>query len=265
MASRKEQKEAARARRLEEERARAAQARRQRQLRMLGGVVVAVVAVVAVAIAISAGGGGGGGANGLETGASGRTLVSQVSSQLAGIPQSGVTLGKPSAPVTMTYYGDLQCPVCRDFTLSGGFPQLVANDVKLGKVKVVYRNFQTATPSQSTFQTQQVAALAAGKQSRFWNFVELFYHQQGAEGSGYVTAAFLTGLAQQAGLNMSAWSSARNDPALVSQVNSDETAAHAAGIQGTPTLVFSGRKGQAEAPTGVPTYSDLEKTIKEVT
>jgi protein-disulfide isomerase len=220
--------------------------------------------VVAVAIAISAGGGGGGGATGLKTGSASRTLVSQVSRQLAGIPQSGVTLGKPSAPVTMTYYGDLQCPVCRDFTLSGGFPQLLANEVKQGKVKVVYRNFQTATPSQSTFETQQVAALAAGKQNRFWDFVELFYHQQGAEGSGYVTSAFLNGLAQQAGLNMSAWNNARNDSSLGSQVSSDEAAAHTAGIQGTPTLVFKGRKGQAEAPPGVATYNDLQQTIKQV-
>ena len=39
MASRKEQKEQARARRLAEERARAERARRDRRLRMIGGVV----------------------------------------------------------------------------------------------------------------------------------------------------------------------------------------------------------------------------------
>ncbi|MGI8863175.1 MAG: DUF3105 domain-containing protein [Solirubrobacteraceae bacterium] len=63
MASRKEQKEQARALRLAEEKERAAHARKQRRLRMIVGVVLAVVAIVAVAVAIGAGGGGGGGSN----------------------------------------------------------------------------------------------------------------------------------------------------------------------------------------------------------
>src|SRR5438874_263892 len=57
MASRKEQKEQARARRLAEEQARAERTRRQRRLQMLGGVALAAIAVVAVVIAISSGGG----------------------------------------------------------------------------------------------------------------------------------------------------------------------------------------------------------------
>jgi protein-disulfide isomerase len=263
MASRKEQKEAARLRRLEEERARAEATRRRQRLRMTGGIVVAVVAVLAVVIAISSGGGAA--ATGLQKGAKATALVSQVGSLLNGIPQSGATLGKPSAPVTMTYYGDLECPVCRDFTVDGGFPQLVANEVRQGKVKVVYRAFQTATPDPSTFQTQQVAALAAGQQNRFWDFTELFYHQQGQEQTGYVTEPYLSGLAGQvAGLNVSAWKSARNDPTLAAQVSSDGVAGKAANVQGTPTLIFKGPKGTTAAPQGVPTYSDLQSAIKQV-
>ena len=51
-----------------------------------------------------------------------------------------------------------------------------------GKVKVVYRSFCTATcngPDPSVFNTQQVAGLAAGKQNKFWQYTELFYHEQG--------------------------------------------------------------------------------------
>ncbi len=263
MASRKEQKEAARARRFEQERARVARERQQRRLRMLLGAVLAAVAVVVVAIAVS---GGGSGASGLATGAKSTALASQVTGLLTGIPQSGATLGSPQAPVTMTYYGDLECPICRDFTLSGGFPQLVSQDVRSGKVKVVYRAFETATPSASTFQTQQVAALAAGKQNHFWDFTELFYRQQGSEGTSYVTEGYLNGIANQiAGLNVSQWRSARSDPALVSQVGADQQAGHAAGVQGTPTLIFQGPKGEAAAPSGIPSYSDLQHTIKSVT
>ncbi len=66
---------------------------------------------------------------------------------------------------------------------------------------------ETATREKETFQTQQIAALAAGKQNLMWNFVELFYHEQGEEDSGYVTESYLQGLAAQVpGLNLSQWS-----------------------------------------------------------
>jgi protein-disulfide isomerase len=229
---------------------------------MLIGVLLGAAAVIAIAIVISSSGGKSGG---LKKGSQAQQTSTQVNQLLAGIPQSGATLGSLSAKVTMTYYGDLQCPVCQDFTLNGGFPQLIANDVRSGKVKVVYRSFQTATRDPSTFQTQQVAALAAGKQNRFWDYAELFYRQQGAEGSGYVTDSFLTGLASEvSGLNLSQWRSARNDPTLAGQVTSDEQAATGSGVNATPTLIFTGPRGQSQAPGSVPTYDQLQQAIKSV-
>ncbi|MGB0094651.1 MAG: thioredoxin domain-containing protein [Solirubrobacteraceae bacterium] len=263
MASRTKQKEQARARRLAEERARAEQTRRQRRMRMIAGIMLGAIAVVAVAIAVSSGGGGSGG-TGLQSGSKASATESSVNSLLSGIPQTGAVLGNPNAKVTVDYYGDLECPICRDFTLSGGWPQLVANEVRQGKVKVVYRALQTATPDAQTFQTQQVAALAAGKQAKLWNYVELFYHEQGAEGTGYVNENYLNGLAKQANLNLGTWQSDRQNPALLAQVQSDGQAGNSAGVQGTPTLVFQGPKGKTSPSASVPTYSDLQKAINQV-
>jgi protein-disulfide isomerase len=271
MASRKEQKEAARQRRLEEERLRAEQARRNRRLQMLGGMVIVVVAVIVVVVAVSSSGGGG-----LQHGKQASATEKQVTSLLAGIPQSGQTLGDPNAPVTMTYFGDLECPICKAFTLGqegAGFPQLLANEVKTGKVKVVYKSFCTATcngPGQGVFNTQQAAAYAAGQQNRFWDFAELFYREQGAEDTGYVNQGYLNGLAVQTpGLNLSSWKSASGNSSLVSQVGTDESAGTALGVTGTPTLFVKGPKGnQTQVPdTGeVPgaTYSDIQQAIKQV-
>jgi protein-disulfide isomerase len=263
MASRTKQKEEARARRLAEEQARSERVRRQRRLRMLGGVVLGAVVLIAVAVAISSSGGKSGG---LAKGKTASQTISSVASLLSGIPQSGARLGSPKAPVTMTYYGDLECPICQDFTLNGGFSQLVSNDVKAGKVQILYRAFQTATRDPTTFQTQQVAALAAGEQQRFWNFVELFYHQQGTEGTSYVTESYLDGLAQQIpGLNISKWKTDRNNAALASQVLADGQTGTKLGVNGTPTLIFQGPKGTATPSSAVPSYSQLEQTVKKVT
>jgi protein-disulfide isomerase len=265
MASRTKQKEEARARRLAEEQARAERHRRQQRVRMIGGVVIGAVVVVVALILISSGGGKKGG---IQTGTKANATVTAVNSLLAGIPQSGATLGNPKAPVTMTYYGDLKCPVCQAFTLDGGFPQLVANDVRSGKVKVVYSAFCTATcsgPAPSEFPTQQVAALAAGKQDKFWQFAELFYRQQESEENAYVTEPFLQGIAKQiAGLNLTQWQTARNDASLTNQVTSEQNAAKTIGVSGTPTLVFKGPKGQTAASAAVPSYAQLQQAIKQV-
>lgn len=265
MASRTKQKEEARARRLAEEQARAERARRQQRIRMIGGAVVVAVIVVVVAIVISTSGGKKGG---IQTGTKANATVAAVNQLLGGIPQSGNTLGQSNAPVTMTYYGDLKCPVCQAFTLQGGFSQLVSKDVRAGKVKVVYDAFCTATcsgPDPNEFPVQQSAALAAGKQNKFWQFTELFYHQQGDETNAYVTTSFLNGLARQVtGLNFAQWSSARTDPNLTAEVNSQQNAGRQIGVSGTPTLIFKGPKGQTAANAAVPTYAQLESAIKQV-
>src|SRR6201985_3441298 len=261
MASRKAQREEARARRLAEEQARQERDRRQRRIRMIGGGVVAAVAVVVVAIAISSGGGHKGG---LAKGTAATQTVAQVQSLLQGIPQGGTRLGDPKAPVTMTYYGDLECPVCQAVTLHG-FKQLVSKEVREGKVQVVYKALQTATRDQQTFQLQQVAALAAGQQQRFWNYAELFYHEQGQEDSGYVNEQYLDSLAQQVpGLNMGTWRDDRDSSSLGSQINADANQAAAVGANATPTLVFKGPKGQAQPVSRDIPYTSLQQTIQSV-
>ena len=72
--------------------------------------------------------------------------------------------------------------------------------MRTGKVRSSISSFWTATgcpQNQQTFNTQQVAAYAAGKQRLFWDYTELFYHEQGQEDTGYVNTSYLDGLARQ--------------------------------------------------------------------
>ncbi len=183
MATRKARREELRAERRAREQAARLAERRKRRLYLFGGALVAAAAVVAVAIAVSQSGS----SHKRQGGQAGARAVQR---ELAGIPQSGTALGQPSAPVTITEYADLQCPVCRDFALDT-LPQVTANDVRAGRAKLVFRNLETATPDTQTFKTEAVAALAAGRQNKLWNYVEVFYRNQGAEGSGYVNDQFL--------------------------------------------------------------------------
>ncbi len=263
MASRKEQKEAARQRRLAEERARAERVRRERRLKTLGGVVIGAIAVIVVAIVVSSGGSSS--AAPAPTSASAKRAAATVDNLLAGIPQSGNRLGSPKAKVTLTEYGDLVCPVCRDFAL-GAEQQLIAKDVRSGKVKIVYQPLETAssTANGSMFVSSQAAALAAGQQKRGWNYIELFYHEQGDETSSYVTDSYLGGLAKQVpGLDYSRWSADRQNSSLTTQVTQNMQTAAAKGYDSTPTLVVQGIS-QAKPIVGDTDYGTLESAIKSV-
>lgn len=231
---------------------------------MLGGVVLLAVALVAVAIAISSSGG----TKAVKPGSSAaRQAAMAVDSLLAGIPQSGVTLGYPHAKVTVTEFGDLECPICQEFAL-GAEQQIITNDVKTGKVKLVYRSLETATqssPIPNVFQTQQVAAYAAGMQGKAWNYILLFYHEQGQEGTGYVTESYLDGLARQIpGLNYSKWLADRRDPVLLGQLQADAQAARAKNFNSTPTIVVSGPKGTQYFDQSLESYATYQSAINQV-
>lgn len=239
MATRQEQREFARARRKAAEREAEQRRRRRRRAWQLGAVLGAAIAVIAVAVAVSSGSGGN-----QPTGLQPPSQIKRVIAELARIPQHGETLGQPSAPVTLRYYGDLECPYCRAFALQT-LPTLIAGDVRSGRLKVQYVSLETATQQRQLFLTQQAAAYAAGLQDRAWYFIELFYLQQGVEDSGYVTPSFINTIAGQVpGLALARWQQDRGDPALAAQVNREQDQFATLGLQqSTPTLIVSGPKG----------------------
>jgi len=264
--TRKQRREQARTQRRELEQAEAAAAVRRTRLTQLGivaGIVVAIIVVILIAT------GGSGGTKKIVSGSkAANETVATVDSLVSGIPQHGNVLGYPNAPVTLQYFGDLECPICKEFTLAA-LPTLVQDYVRSGKLKIEYRSFETATREPETFKTQQVAALAAGKQNKMWHFIELFYHEQGEEDSGYVTESYLQNLAQQVpGLNLTQWGSDRNDPALVNQVASDAQAASNEGFTGTPSFLI-GKTGSPLEKLEPGTYTEagpyasaIEKLLK---
>jgi protein-disulfide isomerase len=281
MASRKEQKEQARQERLARERAAAQRAQRTRRLQMLGGLVIVAVAVIVVVIAISVGGATPKAVK--PASAAAKAAAARVDSLLAGIPQSGNTLGSPSAPVTVIEYGDLECSVCDVLATppsytnpegepgSGYLDKLINQFVRTGKVKLVYRSLETASsqnPNPNAFELQQAAANAAGLQDKEWYYIELFYNEQGPEGANYVTESYLEGLARQVpGLNFAKWMADRNLPSVKNEVRSDNAAGTAVdgGQASTPTLLVKGPRGTKALPPGLPSsYGELEAAVRSV-
>jgi protein-disulfide isomerase len=180
----------------------------------------------------------------------------EIGALLAQIPQSGNALGSATAPVTLRYFGDLQCPFCRDFTLEA-LPSMIERWVRTGDLRIEYHALETATREPEVFVAQQVAALAAGRQDRAWHYLETFYREQGEEGSGYVTDGFLQGIAREVpGLDLSQWSRDRSDPKLAGEIAADAREAERVGLNGTPSFLIGRSAGAMTtfAPTDATSF-----------
>jgi len=264
--TRKQRREQARAERKALEEAEAAGAARRRRLQLLGGTIGVVV--VAIVIVLIATGGSSGNNSSLATGKSKVNAVTkEVASLIGGIPQQANALGNPRAPITLKYFGDLECPICKAFTLNS-LPTIINKWVRPGTLRIEYHSLETATREPEVFRQQQVAAYAAGKQDKAWYFIETFYHEQGEEDSGYVNESYLQGIAKQVpGLNLSAWMTERGNKTLAGEVEEDAQAANNEGFTGTPSFLI-GRSGGAMEKLGSgalepPTFdSAIEKLLK---
>jgi protein-disulfide isomerase len=268
--TRKERREQARAERKALEAAQQAGAQRRRLLQ-LGGIVTGVAAIIVVILVATSGSG----AHKLKPTQTGSSVPhsAEVQARFAGIPQKGITLGSPTAPVTLQEFADLQCPFCREYTLSV-FPTLVANYVRTGKLRMEFHNFDIIGPD--SIKASKMAE-AAGQQNRLWNFADLFYNNQQEENSGYVTDQFLTQIAGGVpGLNVSKALTERFSPAIEAKISNDNQLARVYGSQygnlpvpgfnGTPSFLLykSGTTPQLFSPTSLTEPSVFETAINKL-
>ena len=85
----------------------------------------------------------------------------------------------------MVEYIDLQCPICRVFETEV-MPSILQQYVRTGKLRVVARPLAFINPAENS-QLGRLAALAAGKQGKLFEFAQLLYANQGSEGSDWLT------------------------------------------------------------------------------
>jgi protein-disulfide isomerase len=224
-----------------------------RVLLIAGIVGVAVIVAIVLAVVLTGG-------SSSNKPAAQLSQSSDVQQQLAGIPQNGNVLGKPNAPVTMIQYIDLQCPYCRQFETES-MPTLIKNYVRPGKLKVESRIVAILGPDS---QRGRQAALAAAKQNKMFNFAQLLYDNQGTENTGWLNDNMIKSAAASVpGLDSSKLLSDQNSPAVSDQLQTIDSQAKAAGLQGTPTIfiVHKGGKPQLINLSSMTDPSPIESAI----
>jgi protein-disulfide isomerase len=253
---RDERKTKLREERLREEAAAQASERRQRLLKLGAAAVFGAILIVAAAILVSQSGSDSGGGNAGDIRDAGL-----VNGQLEGIPQDGLVLGEPGVRTRVIEFGDLQCPVCKEYSETV-IPKLIAGPVRQGKAKLEFRNYLIIGPQSVA---AGAAAIAAGRQGKGWNYVELFYRNQGVENSGYADDAFLEAVARAAGVpDIARWNSDRKSPAVKKEMKQTSDQAVSFGFNGTPSFMVTGPNGTKALGTPGLSAAPFEAAISQV-
>jgi len=242
-----------------------------RALAIAGGVVL--IAVIAVVLGVVLSGGGSGGGSGVVTSADMRGLGTTGSATSAvalpgapaanalfkGIPQHGLTLGKPNAPVTMRMFVDVQCPFCQDYEINK-LPTIVQKYIRTGQVQLHLQPWAFIGGSGSQSFSGRLGLIGASFQNKGFEYAKVLYDNQQTEDTGWLTGQMMASIAASVtGLNLSRWQADTNSSAPKSIASQVDALAKQDKVQGTPTVLV-GHTGGKLTNVGTPGY---EPTLQE--
>ena len=123
------------------------------------------------------------------------------------------------------------------------------------EVKLVYKNFPLRNHKFSM--QAAIAALAAEKQGKFWEFHDLLFKDYNR-----LNEETINEIAQKLNLNMEKFEKDRKDPQIVAMINRDIDEGNQAGVRGTPTVFINGRLLRNRSVAG---FDELiDKALKTV-
>ncbi len=145
-------------------------------------------------------------------------------------------LGSSSALVTLVEISDYECPFCKR-----GHTTVEQLRKDYGdKLRVVMK--QNPLPFHQNARPAALAALAAGKQGKYWEM-----HNKMFDGGG-LDGASLERYATEIGLNVEKWKADLLSPELAKVIQDDQALAQSLGATGTPAFFINGRKLSGAQP-----------------
>jgi protein-disulfide isomerase len=208
---------------------------RNRNLVVVGAVVAAVLVVIGVLFYVQS-----------TRDKTGRTAT-DVPGNLSGAYT--VTVGKSSAPTTLTIYEDFQCPVCEIFesrTSAAVDAAIAAGKVKVGYHMAGFLDSQSTNAYSSRALNAAAVVLDTAGPDVFLKFHNLLYQHQPAEGGPGPGDQQLIAYAVQAGADQRAVTRPIQEKVYAQWVLNANDQMSKDGVNGTPTVFIN---GQEQDPT----------------
>ena len=159
--------------------------------------------------------------------------------QMVPVEADDATYGSAKkALVTIVEFSDFQCPFCaRGAKTIDEIKEAYGDDVR-----IVFKHLPL--PFHKQAEDAAVAALAAGRQGKFWVYHDLLFENRQRLKEPEIWIA----LANEAKLNVKKFEKDYNDPKLRKQVKRDLELAGEVGARGTPNFFINGRKVTGAQP-----------------
>lgn len=148
--------------------------------------------------------------------------------------------GPSDAKVTIVEFSDYQCPFCSQ--AEPLFDQVMAAYPK--DVKRTYKQFPLTSIHPQAMPASK-AALAAGKQGKFWEM-----HTKLFENMRQLTPENFTKWAGELGLDVARFQTDMASPEIQAQIDREMQEARAADVTGTPTIFVNGKRLQQRSFEG---------------
>ncbi len=145
------------------------------------------------------------------------------------------SIGSENASVTVVEFSDFECPFCGEFARSA-MPDIERAYIETGKVRLVYKHFPLSRIHPHALLAAQAAA-CADLSGRFWEYHDALYANQQA-----LAEDDLVGYAQRQGINESSFRECLDKGEQIHIVTRDMDEGSKAGVSGTPTFFFNGRR-----------------------
>lgn len=140
-------------------------------------------------------------------------------------------LGSEDAPVTIIEFSDYQCPFCNRHYVQT-LPQLKAEYINTGKVKLVFRDFPLTFHTEADEAAE--AAECAGEQGKYWEMHDKLFESVDEWGGKSDPKDVFKNLASDIGLDSTDFNECLDSGKYTQEVQEDEQDGASLGITGTP-------------------------------
>ncbi|MDR3509738.1 MAG: DsbA family protein [Caulobacteraceae bacterium] len=163
--------------------------------------------------------------------------------QKGAVTADDMSLGAPTAKVTVIEYASASCPHCARFN-NEVFPALKAKYIDTNKIHYVFREF--LTPPEQVAAAGFLTARCAGKDKYFSVLDAIFRGQEAMYQSGDYRGSLLR-IAQSAGMSEAQFTACISDEKSLTALNDRiQKFSKMDNITGTPTFIVNGKKLDGE-------------------
>ncbi len=161
--------------------------------------------------------------------------------------------GPKNAPVTITMFSDFQCPFCSQAApmvdeVLKAYPNDVNFVMKQFPLRQIHPNADPAAR----------AAVAAGKQGKFWEMHDELYKNQ-----RNLSPETMKGIAEKIGLDTKKWEADMNSDEVKKQVDAELALGQSVNVRGTPSLYINGKVAQNRSVDGLKAQVEAELKAKK--